>query len=226
MAPGGSAVLPWLCGVGTGATLCCFGHQWQSQQLSWNIYSRLVRWAFYRAKPAVDIRDKVKNDHWTFTHAWCMPVWITLLYRMSVTKSKMIIEHLLTTCLCVGYQWHCQIWSIMIIQVEQLLTPGADLDTVKTLLCVGYQWQSQKWSLNMYSLPVGHAFQGSNLDDHERFMQQCLNIYSRKEAVEPEIVIPHHAVLDVREKVKNDHLTFTHACNSALHFHWPRRKTW
>ena len=140
MAPGGSAVLvpPWLRGVGTGATLRCVGHQWQSQQWSWNIYSRLVSWLLVAALyfldcvvsalalhyAVLDINDKVNNYHGTFTHVLFVEHFIEPSLRwISVTKSKMIIEHLLTPDAC-----QCG-----------------------SLSCIGCQWQSQKWLLNIYS---------------------------------------------------------------------------
>ena len=120
----------------------------------------------------LDIGVKVKNYHWTFTHLFrCWRCLYRMLCWIWVTKSKTIIEHLLTAPgegfaafgvlenqpvkddsldlnICVEYPWQNQQKKIM----EHLLTPcfpvdggsvGAG-DACIIIWCVKYEWQSRK----------------------------------------------------------------------------------
>ena len=96
---------------------CCVGYQWQSQKWSLNIYI----W-----RHCVTMRCCTSLSLWRQS---------LMLWWISVIKSKINIDHLLTpfrTC--------------------PRTAPLACGDG--PLCCIGYQWQSQKWSLNIYSLLV------------------------------------------------------------------------
>ena len=114
------------------------------------------------------LQNPKKIIHGTFTHPsgwWPNRRWRCLYHSMMcwiwVTKSKIIIKHLLTfpPCLCgcsVSSGW----WLFYVgqsrkysLKIFTFLRRGSSL-TGSSFCCVGYQRQSQKWSLNIFSLLV------------------------------------------------------------------------
>ena len=134
--------------------------------ISWKTMTKSWTWTI-----VLDIGVKVKSYHWTFTHVSSLfGCWRCLFrdFRLKlcwiwVTKSKMIIEHLLTSAFT-----------------------GGSING----FCTEYQWQSRKWSLVIYS-------------------RQGVVLAQAPFHVLLVATIP-YAVLDISDKVKNDHWTFTH----------------
>ena len=160
----------------------CVGYSWQSQKRSWNIYSRLV-------SRSVVVQHAVAR--YAVTHYYAVAVfWVPSVRRVTVfyisdTKSTMIMEH--------------------------LLTPGLETVIFSTKrVCVGCQWQSQKWSwkpTSPCSIGVGVGCRGTTSEAiccigyQWQSQKWSLNIYLRLLCALDSI----YSVLDISDKVKNDH---------------------
>ena len=155
------------------------------------------------------LQNPKKKNHGTFTHPsgwWPNRRWRCLYHSMMswiwVTKSKIIIKHLLTFPPCL---WGCSVssgwWLFYVgqsrkysLKIFTFLRRGSSL-TGSSFCCVGYQRQSQNdhWTFSHSSLSLC----------------PLLNIFS---------------VLDIRDKVKNDHGTFTYdffLSRIRIRSYWP-----
>ena len=96
-----------------------------------------------RQYAVLDISDKVKNDHWTFTYVCCVHLIQSTLCWISVTKSKMIIKHLLTGV--VGFVLPCPGPSFGTLVPLDISDKINDHGTFTHARCA-CQWCSLIWS--------------------------------------------------------------------------------